>query len=193
MTPEFLLHLSADGIALDRRIDGDTPGWHRLGVVPLDSSNLTSDLADLRGKAGPDKSPATEVYVVLPMDQIKTMSVRALAMSRGDVAEALEGQTPYPVSQLRFDWRRHDAGSLIAAVAQDTLEEATAFAQQHQFEAVAFVALPGDDWGLDFAFFGGADVANDSSAPLKLPFVMLSDADIAPPVVAAEPEPEPEP
>ncbi|MGR3467767.1 MAG: hypothetical protein ACU0CI_07785 [Shimia sp.] len=158
MRPDFALHLSVEGIALDKR----TPeGWLRLGQVAFTSETLKADLAALRmqGIAAAETEGGFATKVVIPNDQIKFMTLADDTATEASVGAALEGATPYRMDELRFDWQVGGGSTRIAAVAQETLAEAEAFALEHRFEPIAFCALPDAGWGGTEAFFGAATAA----------------------------------
>ena len=151
MITKFLLNLSAGRISLERSSEAGT--WVNLGTIKPDDLNLTGSLAKLRTLAQPDATGPLEVMISLPMDQVKTLSLKKLDMTRADVVTAFTGQTPYDVSELCVDWVNTEEGSAIAAVARDTLNDVADFAQRSNFSAIMFVALPGGSWQNDFAIF----------------------------------------
>ena len=164
MTSKFLLHLSSDSIDLERV---DASGhWHRLGSVSPDIENLSDALANLRQTAVPDAAGPLEVLVVLPADQIKGLDLDHTDTSSAALQQALAGQTPYEFSELCVDCRPTAQGQTIAAIAQETLEEAEDLTEAFGFKAVGFVALPGAAWENKFAVFDrpGSRTQNRPSA-----------------------------
>ena len=164
MTSKFLLHLSSDSIDLERV---DASGhWHRLGSVSPDIENLSEALANLRQTAVPDAAGPLEVLVALPADQIKGLDLDHTDTSSAALQQALAGQTPYEFSELCVDCRPTAKGQTIAAIAQETLEEAEDLTEAFGFKAVGFVALPGAAWENKFAVFDrpGSRTQNRPSA-----------------------------
>ncbi|MGR3493397.1 MAG: hypothetical protein ACU0DW_15200 [Shimia sp.] len=159
MRPDFALHLSVDGIALDKRT---SEGWLRLGQVAFTSDTLKADLAELRAQGLAAAEDAFATKVVIPNDQIKFMTLPEDTATAATVGAALEGATPYRIDELRFDWQVSGGTTRIAAVAVETLAEAEAFALEHRFEPIAFCALPDAGWGGTEAFFGAATAAPDA-------------------------------
>ena len=142
MTPEFALHFSVDGITLDQRKGAS---WVTLADASFTSGQFTDEVADLRAKGQAAAVAAGTRFapkLVLPNDQIKFLTLRDDSATRTSVAMALEGATPYALSELAFDWQSGGGTTRIAAVARETLEEAEAFANEHQLNPAAFVALP---------------------------------------------------
>ncbi|MGY8791451.1 MAG: hypothetical protein ACKVKR_14410, partial [Pseudomonadales bacterium] len=149
MTPEFLLKLKINSVSLEEKSNevSHSAGWVELGHTNFDVENLKIALAQLIEKATVVGELPLKVYAALPNDQIKIISVPNKGLMRQDVLESLRGQTPYSLDELCVDWREYADGSLIAAVAQETLGEADSFLKQNGFQAIGFVALPGGNWG----------------------------------------------
>ena len=151
MTSTFLLHLSSDSIDLER---ADASGhWHRLGSVSMDSENLTKALSHLRQTAVPGAADALEVLVALPSDQIKLLDLDHSDTSSAALQHALAGQTPYEFHELCVDRLPTPQGQSIAAIAQETFDEADSLTKAFGFKAVGYVALPGGSWGNNFSVF----------------------------------------
>jgi len=196
MKPGFALSLSFEGISLLQRAAG---GWRMVGEVALDTTDLAGELAGLRDKAvalasGVPGAAEIRCKVVIPNDQIRYLSLDTgsfngearLAM----VKQALEGATPYPVDDLAFDLSLDGPITHVAAVVRDTLAEAEAFATEHGFNPVSFVAAPDDNPFLGEPHFGvSAHAATlpdaDQVEPDGIAVVVIGPAEI--------PAPEPEP
>lgn len=159
MKPNFALTLSFDGIGLLHRA---ATGWHVVGEVALDSDDLAADLAVLRRTAVQLDSAGLRSKLVIPNDQIRYLALPAPAKD-ADVAAyvtaALDGATPYDIADLRFDWIIVGHDLHIAAVARETLDEAEAFAEEHGFAPVSFVATPTADSFPGEPFFGPSRAA----------------------------------
>ncbi len=215
MSLDLALTLSFEGISLLTRVPG---GWHLLGEVTLDSDDLASELTQLRQQAIDVAGPDFGTLLVLPNDQIKYLSLPAGRMSdkrrRAKATEALETNTPYRIDQLIFDLHMSGKTPQVAAVARDTLQEATTFATEHAFNPLRFTAIPptgefdkAPDFGLSDAARAGAHVAVDpvviqviGTGPLVVPVQQepqppadatpaATSAAIAPPQVAAQVDP----
>ena len=157
MKPDFALSLSMEGITFLCRAE---TGWHLLGEVPLDHRDLGAALAELREEGEALVDGAAACKLVLPNDQIKYLQIAATDDdAEAQVAAALEGATPYAVSELSYDFTEVDDVFLVAAVALDTLREAEAFAIEHGFAAVSFVAIPTGDEFDGEPFFGATGAA----------------------------------
>ncbi len=130
-----------------------------MGSVPLDSADLSADLAALWAKGEALEAGGT-CKLIIPNDQIRYLSIETgisdLESRRRMARAALEGATPYPVDDLAFDLSEEGSKTHIAAVAQDTLAEAEAFALDNGFTPASFVAAPGDIGFLGEPFFGPA-------------------------------------
>ncbi len=145
MKPDFALSLSFEGISLLYRIEG---GWHLMGEAALTSETLGADLEALRDMAEAIGGKAFRTKLVLPNEQIKYLSLTTGKCSPEDrnaaIAQELEATTPYRVDELAFDLHPAGAETRAAAVAHETLAEAEAFAVDHAFNPVCFVAIPPD-------------------------------------------------
>ncbi len=145
MAADFALFLSPEGIALaHRQASGH---WAFVGETRLDVDDLGAALAELRGLGEARAGKGFETVLILPDDQILYTSFMAPTADAGltlaRIEEGLEGLTPYPVSELLFDHRAIEADRVkVAVVAQETLDEARAFADAHGFKAVGYAAMP---------------------------------------------------
>ncbi|WP_299687400.1 hypothetical protein [uncultured Tateyamaria sp.] len=157
MKPNFALSLSFEGIRLLHRAAG---GWRRVGEVPVTSADLNGDLEALRKAAAKLDSAPLRTKLIIPDDQIKYLSIdtgEVDAEARRDAARAaLDGATPYSVDTLVFDICEEGGTTHVAAVARETLAEAEAFASEHHFHPVSFVAAPMDQGFLGEPWFGTA-------------------------------------
>lgn len=165
MKPNFALTLSFDGIGLLHRVPG---GWHLVGDVALDAPDLSAALAVLRRTAIQLDNAGLRCKLVIPNEQIRYLKLAAPAKGTdmaAHVARALDGATPYPVADLRFDWIVVGEDLHVAAVARETLDEAEAFAAEHDFGPVSFVAIPAADAFPGEPFFGPTDAAPRLIAP----------------------------
>jgi hypothetical protein len=158
MKPDLALTLSFEGISLLRRVPG---GWAHVGDVALDAADLRRALADLRTEADTLASNGGQVKLVVPNEQIKYLTLADTAGLTGDalrdeIRASLDGATPYAVDDLSFDWTTKDGTIFVAAVANETLDEAEAFAKSHHFQPVCFVATPEDGQFSGEAYFGPA-------------------------------------
>ncbi len=199
MKPNFALILSFDGIGLLHRVPS---GWHLVGEAQLDDS-LSQSLGDIRDKALQLETGPMRSKLVLPNDQIKYITLETGPLedaARAQIArDALEGATPYAVEDLVFDWVADGALTHIAAVARETLAEAEAFANEHAFAPISFVAQPDPDHFLGEPFFGLSQSAeallgpNQSLTRDMQPIRITGIAQLPDPVFDPAPEPTPEP
>ncbi|EBA02389.1 hypothetical protein RB2150_16487 [Rhodobacterales bacterium HTCC2150] len=159
MKPNFALDLSHEGISLYRR---GRKEWLLVGLVALDDPEMDSALAVLRGTAtGLDKA-GLSTQLIIPSSQLLTREIYAPKPDReGYIVAALDGQTPYDVNDLVYDYS--GAGDHIDAiiVAQETLDEAEAFAVEHGFNPVCFVASANGTPFNREPFFGETKFAAD--------------------------------
>ncbi|MEC8194891.1 MAG: hypothetical protein VX228_00910 [Pseudomonadota bacterium] len=200
MKPSFALSLSFEGIDLLHRADD---GWRAVGRVAFEDEDLGAALTGLREQALLLSPEGITSKLILPEDQIKYVSVpvgKAPAAEHESLAHAaIEGTTPYALTDLAIDWQLNGPVLEVAAVARETLAEAEAFAHEHQFNPVSFVAQPAGAYPGE-PFFGGTHAATelfggrvepDEDAvavigPAKFP------APPAPEPEVSEPVPEPE-
>ncbi|MEP4037496.1 hypothetical protein [Pseudophaeobacter sp.] len=186
MKPGFALSLSAEGIVLLHRAAG---GWRNVGTVALDSADLAGDLAALKAK-GDALDPSGLCKLIIPNDQIRYLTIETGISdleSRHRLARAaLEGATPYAVSDLAFDLSEDGSQTHIAAVAHETLAEAESFALENGFTPASFVATPGETGFLGEPFFGPTSSLGDAEVtPDGIAVVDIGPA----PVPVAEPTP----
>ncbi|MBK5922446.1 hypothetical protein CCR90_01370, partial [Rhodovulum sulfidophilum] len=143
MKPDFALTLAEDGIGLQHRAKA---GWRSLGEVSLHDPGLAETLRLLRATAGNLAEGRPLVALVIPDSQILYTELpvegESRAEKRASLLRGLDGLTPYPVGELVFDWQETGGRARLAVVARETLAEAEAFAQAHQFDPVSFVARP---------------------------------------------------
>ncbi len=142
MKPNFALTLSFNGIGLLHR---SPSGWLDAGAVPFDHADLPAALAQLRKTAGLLDPAPLRTKLVIPNEQIRYLSLPAPARDTdlaAHVATALDGATPYTVSDLVYDWIVVGKDLHVAAIARETLDEAEEFALTHAFAPVSFAAIP---------------------------------------------------
>lgn len=193
MKPNFCLSLSFDGIRLYFR--GET-GWTEIGEVSLEADDLTAELASLRTAAEECAPEGIRATLVIPNEQIKYITLPDRGLGDDAVRAALEGATPYSVDELTFDFAESEAGTSIAAVANETLEEAEGFAVEHAFGPVSFVAAPVEGTFPGEPFFGKTKAAGDSpvtrdDAPVSLSSIspVSDDAPTDTPAESTQDEP----
>lgn len=165
MKPNFALNLSHDGIGLLHR---GKSGWELVGEVALDAPDFGERLTALRRAAKTRAPEGVTTKIVVPASQILYAEITApgpqSAVRRRQIADALEGMTPYAVPDLVFDWSGEGEVVQVAVVARETLAEAEAFADDCGFFPVSFVAAP------DPAQFAGEPwFGITTTAPAHLP------------------------
>ena len=143
MKPNFALDFRNDAITLLHRT---ARGWQVVGQVGLDSADLATDLSYLRATALELSPKGMTTKLVIPNAQILYTQVPVTAQDtnrrRKQVARALDGVTPYAVADLAFDFSGTGPTVDVAVIAKETLAEAEAFAIEHRFNPVSFVAVP---------------------------------------------------
>ncbi len=157
MKPDFALDLSHDGIRLLFRARG---GWQRVGEVALDDPAMSEHLAALRQTAESLVEGPITTKLVIPNSQILYTTLQAPGPDdtarEVQIRVALEGMTPYAVSDLVFDWRADGDTARVAVLAQETMDEAEGFAAQFGFNPVSFVARPENGSFSGEPFFGSS-------------------------------------
>ncbi len=155
MKPNFALNLSHEGISILHRTK---IGWMCVGDVSLDDPALSDQLAVLRKTAADLESGGVTTKLVIPNSQILYTEVHAPGPNTKaqivQIRHGLEGKTPYSVEDLVFDWRSNGQSAQVAVVSRESLKEAEAFAIQHGFNPVSFVAIPEYDSFDGEPFFG---------------------------------------
>ncbi|WP_431298789.1 translation initiation factor 2 [Tabrizicola sp. BL-A-41-H6] len=166
MKPKFALDLTSDKIGLLHRAP---KGWLAIGDVAFDAPDLTEALDYLRKTALGLSPTGISTKIVIPNGQILYTEINAPGPSREEkrkqIMTGLEGRTPYPVEDLVFDWSGKGTTVKVAVVARETLDEAEAFATQHRFNPVSFVAVPDPGAFVGEPWFGPTSVADTILAP----------------------------
>jgi len=155
MKPNFALNLSPEGISLLQRME---KGWVQLGEVSLASETLAADLAALKAKGEEHAGGPLLSKLVIPSSQVlytefETRSKR-IDDHLNEIAEHLDGKTPYDVNELVWDFRHVGSKLQVAVTAAETLEEAETFASAYGFNPVTIVATPDQTYFPGEAFFG---------------------------------------
>jgi hypothetical protein len=166
MKPSFALHFTNDAAALLHRT---SQGWMEVGRVALDDPGMEEALACLRGSALGLEPRGMTTKLVIPNSQIRYMTLPAAGADtvsrRAHIRRALEGQTPYDVDELVFDWWGHGPALQVAVVARETLAEAEAFATANRLNPLSFVAIPeAGQFGAE-PWFGPTALAGSLLAP----------------------------
>ncbi len=192
----FLLNLADNEIVLERfaKDPSGTQGWFREGSVSFVSPDLGSAVAGLREKAASGKGDLP-VFVNLPKDQVKVLSLPQATVTPAEVATAFEGATPYSLDQLRLAWVAQGGQTAAAAVALETLQEAEDFLAPQGFQINGYLCVPGAEWAAHFANFGSLQDASGAMMPPAATYTAI--AALAPPAPKPAPPkppkaPEPE-
>ncbi|WP_395542007.1 hypothetical protein [Neotabrizicola sp. sgz301269] len=189
MKPNFALNLSDTGIALLHRT---AKGWALVGETPFDAPDLAEALDYLRKTALDLEPGGISTKLVIPNSQILYAEIAAPGPSeqerRDQILAELEGRTPYKGDEIAFDFSGRGKVVKVAAVARETLAEAEAFAAEHRFNPVSFVAMPegnysGEPWfgptGAAKAMLAAGEIVERDRNAITLPPSTLSPA--APP------------
>lgn len=136
MAIDLALDLTVERISLLERHSGR---WHRLSNASCDASNLAAQLQKLRDlvleRRATEGGIHPTVLAVLPEEQVLYGVIPNVQGDlHGDHLRALlDGQTPYPLSAIRFDWRKRAGALQFAALPLQTLKEAETFLNSHGF------------------------------------------------------------
>lgn len=166
MKPAFALDFRDETFGLLHRTGA---GWTQIGTVALDDPDLAQGLGYFRSTALGLSPRGISTKLIIPNDQILYLTVTApgpdAAKRRAQIAVALEGRTPYDVADLVFDWSGSGADVQVAVIARETLGEAAAFAAEHRFNPISFVAVPDEGTFKGEPWFGPTDLAAELLAP----------------------------
>ncbi|MCY1125461.1 hypothetical protein OU426_01220 [Frigidibacter sp. RF13] len=162
MKPRFALELTNEAVSL---LERGPDGWVRLGEAAFDAEDFDARLAMLREIAQKRAPEGFTSKLILPNSQILYFECQVTgpdqATRRAEIRAALDGRTPYPLSELVFDFSRSGNRARVAVVAGVTLDEAEAFADANGFNPVAFVAAPEPDRFAGEPFFGPTSVVSN--------------------------------
>ncbi len=162
MKPAFALSLDQNGITLLHRT---SQGFSVVGTADPEAADLGDRLGMLRATALGLAPQGLTTKIIVPESQILYIDAPAPGPDRGtrraQIARALEGRTPYPVSDLVYDWSGTGAVVQVAVVARVTLDEAEAFAENYRFAPVSFVAVPPEGRFGGEPYFGTTARAGD--------------------------------
>lgn len=150
MSPDFALFLSQDTLRLLIRVED---GWAELGQVSTTAPDMAERMADLRDLAQKRIPTGMTTKLVIPNDHIRYMTLEP-GLTQSDVLTALDGATPYDVTELVVDHDTDASGTHVAAVTREFLNEAERFALDHGMSPVSFVAIPREGSFDREVFFG---------------------------------------
>lgn len=207
MKPAFALDFRNAAVSLLHRTPG---GWHQVGRVAFDDPDMPAALGYLRSTALGLSPRGVATKLILPDDQILFTTLQAPgpddATREAQIRAALEGRTPYPVDDLVFDWEDLGGEVRVAVIARESLAEAEAFAAEHRFNPVSFVAAPESGFAAE-PWFGptshaasllaDGEVVERDSEQVNVVTRIQAEPPVAPPdeeiPAAPEPQPDPEP
>lgn len=210
MKPSFALDLRDEAIRLLHRT---SQGWMEIGATRFGAPDMDTALDYMRTTALRLTPRGLATKLILPNDQILYTSVTApgpdAARRKRQIKAGLDGRTPYGLDELVYDTFGSGPEVQVAVIARETLDQAEAFASEHRFNPVSFVAVPDNGLFLAEPFFGAASMAPSllakgekverDSDPVM---VVLRDpapaadgpaTEAATQAAAAEPTPEPDP
>ena len=187
MKPNFALSLSFEGLRLMHRTGG---GWALVGEVALDDADLNGALARLRAAALRLEPNGMATKLLLPDAQIRYLALDGTGTEEEDVRAALDGATPYALADLVYDYSKGGGRTYVAAVARETLKEAEAFASEHGFNPVSFVAVPDPFAFVGEPYFGPASSVGDQDVTRDdEPVVVIGRAAVDPKAIETETRP----
>ncbi|MXQ06372.1 hypothetical protein GQ651_00790 [Alphaproteobacteria bacterium GH1-50] len=176
MTQRWGFDLSMSAVRLMRR---DAGYWREIAVEPIEGADIEERLQTLADQV--DGGHGVDIF--LPRDQILYTDVKvtdADTASR-EIEAAMEGRTPYALSELEIDWViGPDNMARVAAVARETLEEAELFAAGRGLSVNRFSSLSDDE---DFPRQPDFGMGKDALPPAEEP--------VAEPAFASRREPAP--
>lgn len=162
MKPRFALDLTNDHATL---LERTAEGWLPLGRAAFDAPDLHHQLGRLRAMAEARAPEGFVTKLILPNAQILYFEAAApgpdRATRRAQIVKALSGRTPYHIDDLVFDFTSGGQRAAVAVITRLTLQEAEAFAAEHGFRPVAFVAIPDAGRFAGEPFFGLSTAAPD--------------------------------
>lgn len=145
--------------------------WSRVHNIDFDPDTLERDMADLRNHVQSLSHEQAAVNLVLHQDQIKFLVLDHDLDQADDqitkvIAHELEQNTPYLISELRYDYKILDNKVHVAAVALETLQEVEEFVTTHGFDVIGSRAAEQMGGFENGAYFGRAsDHAGRSVRP----------------------------
>ncbi|MCB6178650.1 hypothetical protein LHP98_10975 [Rhodobacter sp. Har01] len=160
MKPNFALNFTDTSISLLHRT---AKGWVQVGETPFDAPDLDEALDYLRNTALGMAPGGFSSKLVIPNSQLLYAEIEAPGPSeeerRAQIVAALETRTSLKADEMVFDWSGKGKTVKVVAVDRNTLTEAEAFATQHRFDPVSFVAIPEPGSFTGEPWFGPAGAA----------------------------------
>ncbi len=161
MKPAFALDFRDDAIMLLHRTGGS---WNPVGQSSFAAPDLAEALSFLRSTALGLSPRGLSTKLIIPNDQILYLRLPADgpddATRVEQIKTGLVGRTPYAIEELVFDWKADGPEVDVAVIARETLDQAEAFAQEHRFNPVSFVAVPDKGSFKGEPWFGPTSIAS---------------------------------
>ncbi len=184
MSERWGFDLSMSAVRLLRREAGH---WREIASQKLEGADIEARIQDLVDQV----DPATPVDIFLPSDQILFTDVKITSelAASAEIDRAMDGRTPYALSELEIDWEITSPGiATVATIARETLDEAEDFATARGLKVNGFSCLCEPQDFPRLPDFGGGAV--DYLAE-TIDLEEIADAPTAPEAVAPD-EPEAE-
>lgn len=139
--------------------------WQEVIVEKIDGPDIEERLTAM--VAHTQQGEPVELF--LPRDQILYTDVDVAEGSetaQAEIEAAMDGRTPYGLEELQIDWERTSPSSVrVAAIARDTLDEASAFAEARGLRVAGFSSLASEADFPRLPDFGGAPGLFEPEAP----------------------------
>ena len=185
-SPRFALSLSFEGIGLEEYAKGASS---KIAEAILDKDDFDQRMSELSRKAEAMLGDGLRVALILPNEQIKFVSVACpddadpITINE-HILRTMDGATPYPMDELRFDHHLADGTIYVAAVALETLNEAEEFAKNYGFSPLACIARTDANTFPTEVFFGLSDAPLGLMPRLSTEEPEEEIEESAPPVIA---------
>ena len=185
-SPRFALSLSFEGIGLEEYAKGASS---KIAEAILDKDDFDQRISELSRKAEAMFGDGLRVALILPNEQIKFVSVACpddadpITINE-HILRTMDGATPYPMDELRFDHHLAVRTLYVAAVALETLNEAEEFAKNYGFSPLACIARTDTDTFPTEVFFGLSDAPLGLMPRLSTEEPEEDVEESAPPVIA---------
>ena len=185
-SPRFALSLSFEGIGLEEYAKGASS---KIAEAILDKDDFDQRISELTRKAEAMLGDGLRVALILPNEQIKFVSVACpddadpITINE-HIQRTMDGATPYPMDELRFDHHLADGILYVAAVALETLKESEEFAKNYGFSPLACIARTDTDTFPTEVFFGLSDAPLGLMPRLSTEEPEEDVEESAPPVIA---------
>jgi hypothetical protein len=185
-SPRFALSLSFEGIGLEEYAKGASS---KIAEAILDKDDFDQRISELSRKAEAMLGDGLRVALILPNEQIKFVSVACpddadpITINE-HIQRTMDGATPYPMDELRFDHHLADGILYVAAVALETLKESEEFAKNYGFSPLACIARADTDTFPTEVFFGLSDAPLGLMPRLSTEEPEEDVEESAPPVIA---------